>query len=373
MQRKYRITLLIVVGMLLVSAARMWILTPAGGEFLGRLATRGQEDVWPSSRSAYRSGMREVMGTFARITAVCEDEKTAREAIVAAFDRLDEIEQLMSYHLEDSELSMLNRAGANEAVEVSDELFELLERSVYFSEISGGAFDVTVGPMIELWKSAKEKGEKPTAEEIAEAKSRVGFEKLGLDAEKKTVTFAVDGMRVDLGAIAKGYAIDEAVGVLKAKGVMGGMVDVGGDIRCFGAPPEGARLWVIGLQDPRRGDELPGGGESVLVKFSVLDEAVATSGDYRRFVVVDGEKQSHIIDPHTAKGADELNSVTIIAEDALTADALATMVSVMGDEAGLAVVEEVSGAEAYLVRVDKDGENELEVLKTAGIDEFIGE
>jgi thiamine biosynthesis lipoprotein len=155
-------------------------------------------------------------------------------------------------------------------------------------------------------------------------------------------------MRVDLGGIAKGYAVDQCVEAMQKHGALGGLVDLGGNIRCFGQPPQGQQHWRIGLQDPRVApDEFAGPGP--LLVLNLMNQSVATSGDYRRFVNVQGQRQSHVIDTTTGKGADKLASDTIIAVDATTADALSTAVNVLGQEKGLALIERLPSVEAILI------------------------
>ncbi len=183
---------------------------------------------------------------------------------------------------------------------------------------------------------------------MAEARSKVGFDKLILNKEHRTVRFAVEGMRIDLGGIAKGYAADKSVEAMKKLEALGGMVALAGDIRCFGRPPREQEHWRIGLQDPNVGPNDLGPSKPLLV-FALTNEGVSTSGDYRRFVRVQGTKQSHIIDTATGKGANKLISDTIIAPDATTTDALSTAVNVLGLEKGMALIERLPGVEAILI------------------------
>lgn len=298
------------------------------------------------------SGQRVLMGTFGRAVAIARSEKAADACIEAAFDVQNRIESLMSYHRDDSELSQINRFAAEKPVPVNPMTFEVLRRAVEFSRISGGAFDVTVGPLVDLWHKAGETNEPPTEEALAEARRKVGFEKLILDDKAMTIRFAEEGMRIDLGGIAKGYAVDKAVEAMKRKGALGGMVDLGGNICCFGRAPQGQQKWRIGVQDPNVGPEDFGASKYLLV-LELSDASVATSGDYRRFSVVKGEKQSHILDTHSGRGARKLASDTIIAPDATSADALSTAVNVLGAEAGMALIDRLPSIEAILIPAGK--------------------
>lgn len=294
------------------------------------------------------SGYRIVMGTFARIVVLAPTEAAAQNGIAAAFERQRHVEELMSYHIADSELNQVNRQAYKQPVAVSKEAFEVLQRARHFSELSGGAFDVTIGALSDLWHAAGDANSPPTEAQIDEVRSKVGYDKLLLDPEAKTVRFAVEGTKLDLGGIAKGYAIDQSVEALRQHGAVGGMVDIGGDVMCFGVPPKGKETWVVGLQDPAVAPDDPA-TDKLLLTLKVTDAAVATSGDYRRFTKVQGQKQSHIMDTESGKGAAKLVSVTIIAPDATGADALATAVSVLGAEKGLALIEQLPDTEAILI------------------------
>jgi len=306
----------------------------------------------PSRLVEVNSGYRVVMGTFSRVVVIARGEKTAQRCIEAAFEVQDRIESLMSDYREDSELSKVNREAAQGPVAVSEMTFEVLQQSVHFSRLSEGAFDVTVGPLVDLWRKAGRTNHAPTKEALAEARRKVGSDKLILDEKNRTVRFAVEGMRIDLGGIGKGYAVDKAVEAMQKQGAMGGMVDLGGNIRCFGRPPQGQTRWRIGLQDPNVAPDALGPVKPLLV-LALTNESVATSGDYRRFVMVQGQKQSHVIDTTTGKGANKLVSDTIIAADATTADALSTVVNVLGLEKGLALIERLPSTAAILIPAEQ--------------------
>jgi thiamine biosynthesis lipoprotein len=322
--------------------------------------------VRPAGRVDVESVMRVMMGTFARVIAVAADSDTAKGCIEAAFVEIEKIDELMSNHKSDSEISELNQEGFRRAVTVSKATYEVLQRSIELSKLSDGAFDITIGPLVDLWHSAAEANSVPTDAELSEARSKVGYDKLTLDTNKTSVRFAVEGMRVDLGGIAKGYALDKAVKAMQSRGAVGGMVDIGGDVRCFGLPPRDQNRWQIGLQDPDKAKAGFDTGTPLLV-LHLADTAVATSGGYRRFAQIQGKKYSHIIDRKTGAGAEGLSSVTIIANNAIDADALATAVSVMGAEKGLAFIEEIPQTEAILIT----SAPEYKLIKTSSAEKFI--
>lgn len=301
---------------------------------------------------------REVMGTFAQVVVVMEDGGDKRAAKEAGFQELYAVDDSMSDYNSDSELSKLNRVGFDGPVKVSDELFAVVSAAVEYSGQTGGAFDITVGPLVELWRSAEKDKVKPTEEQIAGAKARVGYEKLKLDEANKTVQFLVEGMLLDLGGIAKGYAIDKGIEAAIEHGAEAVMVDVGGDMMCYGKARAGG--WKVGLQDPRADGEM-------LLVLKLDGVAVATSGDYRRFVVIGDERYSHIFRPKAGVSAGELTSVSVIAPTAMQADALATAVSVMGAEKGLAMIEVIAGVECMVISAG----DESEILHTSGIGQYI--
>ncbi|UCD29552.1 MAG: FAD:protein FMN transferase, partial [Planctomycetota bacterium] len=295
-----------------------------------------------------------------------EDSKIAKKCIRDALAEIHKVDELMSDYKSDSQISLVNRDAFKRAVEVGESTYEVLQRSVEFSKLTDGAFDVTVGPLVDLFRSAGKEQVAPNEEQIAQARLKVGFEKLKLDDKNMTVQFTVDGMRLDLGGIAKGYAIDEAIEAMQRCGANGAMVDIGGDIRCFGTPLKDKDHWLIGLQDPNSTVEGIGGGE-LLLKLKLNDGAIATSGDYQQFVLIEGKRHSHIMDRKTGTSAKGLSSVTIIAENAIGADALATAVSVMGAEKGLVLIEKIPQTEAILMTSQPNSM----LIKTSGAGKYV--
>ena len=306
------------------------------------------------------SGRRQVMGTFARVLAVGESEEICRDAINNAFDEMHRINDLMTDYDPNSPLSALSRTAVAAPVPVDADIFTVLSAAYHYSELSDGAFDVTISPLVKLWRKAKQEGKAPTEIELRKAQSLVGYKNLRLDAENKTVQFAKEGMSLDVGGIAKGYGIDKATEALQNAGLLGGMVDIGGDLRCFGVPANKAKQWLVGLQDPTT-------DEDILMVLNMNDRAVATSGDYQRFVVINGQKHSHIVNPATADSAQTLSSVSVIAPSAMAADALATSVTVLGKEKGMKLIESIENTEALLV---DEGQTQ-NITKTTGATQYI--
>lgn len=294
------------------------------------------------------SGFHPMMGTLVQVTAVADSPAEARRAIQAAFEAFENVQKTMNDRDPNSELSQINRTAFRQEVPASPDLFAVLCAAQQYSRLTHGAFDITVGPLVALWRRMEKTGMEPTPEEIAQARRQVGYEKVILNPTQQTVRFEAEGMRLDLGGIAKGYAVDAAIGAMKKLGIRGGMADVGGNIRCFGAPPPPAQHWNIGIQNPR--------AEAISAKVRLDELAVATSGDYRRFVEKGGKRFSHILNPATGESASELISVTILAPSAMEADVLSTAVSVLGRENGLALIESLPEAEAIVITADKPEE-----------------
>jgi len=354
MGRKDRIFLEVIVGLVLITAAVYFFVDA------------NDESIWPAGRIDADSGNRLVMGTLVHVIAVAADSDTANGCIDVAFEQIEKVDELMSTYKSDSQASRLNRDGFKHPVRLSKSTFEVLQKAIEISKLTGGAFDVTVGPLVDLWRSAGEANSLPDEAELQRARLVVGYDKLILDADETSARFAINGMKADLGGIAKGYAIDKAVEAMQKNAALGGLVEIGGDVRMFGAPPKGKNHWMVGLQDPGKvGDGFGTGRPLLILKLS--DASIATSGDYRRFVLIGGKKYSHIIDARTGHSSEKLTSVTIISPSATDADALATAVSVMGAKDGLALIETIPLTEAILISKQPN----YEFIKTSGAEEFI--
>ncbi len=278
-----------------------------------------------------------VMGTRGTITIYGLAAEDADAAASEAIREMHRIESVMSNWKENSEISRLNRDSGGQPVRVSSELFLLLEQAYRFSELTGGAFDVTAGPVVKLWGFQGGEAELPADAEIAGTLEKVGWRKMILDAEDTTVALT-DGSEIDLAGIGKGYAVDRCVGILKKHGATSALVDLGGNMFAMGKPP-GREAWSIGIRDPQD----PSG---VIGKLLINDEAVATSGNYENFVVIDGKKYGHIVDPRIGRTVDHILGVTVVAPSATASDALSTGLFVLGPEESLPICESESGVRA---------------------------
>jgi FAD:protein FMN transferase len=276
------------------------------------------------------------------------DAATARRASRAAFDRIEALNKVLSDYDPESELSRLSQAAGKGPVRVSADLFDVLDRSRRISERSDGMFDVTIAPVGRLWRRARRERKLPDRRLIAEAGKLVGSDKMVLDPVARTVHLLQPGMKLDVGGIAKGYAAQAALDVLRSMGIKQALVGGAGDI-VGGDPPPDADGWKVAIApvDSR----LPYRPPTLLLK----NAAVSTAGDAERFVEIDGHRYSHIVNPRTGMGHEDRAAVTVVAPDGATADALETAVYLLGPERGLKLVDETPGAAALFQRVTPEG------------------
>ncbi len=299
------------------------------------------------------------MGSPFRIVLYAADPAQADAAAEAAWARIDQLNAILSDYEAGSELSLLGRLSDQAAptawISVSDDLWNVIEASQAISARTQGAFDITIGPYVRLWRRARRLGELPSERLLAEAAQAVGHEKLELDPAGRAVRLRAGGMRLDVGGIAKGYAAEEALKVLREHGVTRALVDAGGDI-AVSDPPPGRKGWRVRLSMFDGPDGSPG---QEVDRYILLARAtVATSGDAHRFAEIDGVRYSHILDPRTGLGLTDRLAVTVIAPDGMLADALASAVSVLGAEAGLKLIDATNGAEALILTIDESGPRE---------------
>ena len=288
------------------------------------------------------------MGTTFKFTLYAASQQQADTAAKAAFARIAALDQMLSHYRDDSELSKLcQQSGSDKWVAVSNELWLMLSRSKQLSKQTDGAFDVTVGPLVQLWRRSQRRKQLPEDDLLADARLRVGYDKMLLDAQQKSVRLAAKDMRLDLGGIAKGYAADEALRVLAEHDVKIALIDAGGDL-VAGDPPPGKKHWTLAVAAFGTASGTTANADVPLLLLA--NAAAATSGDRFQFVEIDARRYSHIIDPRTGLGITTPSSVTVIASDGTTADALASAVSVLGPEAGLKLIEDTPGAAALIVR-----------------------
>jgi thiamine biosynthesis lipoprotein len=285
-----------------------------------------------------------IMGVQARIVVYAQDEAQAKRACAAAFQRMADLEQIMSDYRPTSELMQLCAKAGGPPVKISDDLYLVLERALQVAERSEGAFDPTIGPMVALWRHARRSGQFPAPQEREQARAVVGWRKVRLDPRERAAQLLTAGMRLDLGGIAKGYAGDQGQRELKKHGIRSAMIEIGGDIVVSDAPP-GKKGWRIEIPNAA-------GTESPRIEH-FRNVGISTSGDTEQFVEFDGKRYSHIVDPRTGLGLTTRIAVTIVAADGLTSDSLSTAVSVLGAERGRALAR-FYRARAVYIRYPKD-------------------
>ncbi len=281
------------------------------------------------------------MGASFKMIFYAPDERTANLAAKAAYDRVRQLNDVLSDYDEKSELSRLSdTAGSGRAVAVSDDLWRVLVRSLEVSRDTEGAFDISVGPLVRLWRQSRVVKMLPSPERLEAARKAVGYEAIRLDGTHRTVTLVRPGMRLDVGGIGAGFAADEALAVLKKHGITRALVDASGDI-ALGDPPPDKAGWRIGIA--------PLDARAPPSRYVTLSNcAISTSGDAWQFVEIAGKRYSHIVNPQTGLGLTERSSVTIVAKDCTTADAYAK-IGVLGPKKGIEVIDRLEGAAAFIV------------------------
>jgi thiamine biosynthesis lipoprotein ApbE len=303
---------------------------------------------------------RMIMGTFAEVSIYSNDEKTAGKAIEESLNEMERMDRIMSNYKNDSELSKVNKKAVKSPVPCNGELLDVIEQSQYYSELSGGAFDITVSPIVALWGFFREKGHIPPDKEIEKILPAVSYKNIVINKSndpKKPVTifFKNTQTQIDLGAIGKGYAVDKALEIIRKYGINNVCINLGGNIYVLGTPP-GKNAWKIGVQHPRNVNE-------VLGYLELKNEATATSGDYERFFEFNGKRYSHIINPQTGRPVSGTIATTIVAPTGTEVDALSTSVFVLGHEKGMELIKKIPNAEAMIAFEEKDGKIAIDMTE----------
>lgn len=330
-------------GMLLAA-----VLLSAAGYVASRSLSAAERE-WVTERATHVA-----MDSIVEVTVVHDGSEPASPLFQAIFAEVDRIERLASFYEPESDLSRLN-ARPTAGGDTDPELVGLLRRSVAMSELTGGTFDITVAPLYRLWGFVEKKYRIPEASDIDRVRASVGYQKVKI-IDSTRVRFTNRGTAVILGGIAKGYAVDRAVEILRRAGVYGALVNIAGDLRVFGHKTDGS-LWRVGVRHPRQSSGLLG-------VLTLSDRAVATSGDYERYFEVDGVRYHHLFDPATGRPARDCRSVTIITDTTERADALATAVFVMGPEHGIQFIDQTRDVEGLIVS------SESEVFASQGLGHF---
>jgi thiamine biosynthesis lipoprotein len=286
------------------------------------------------------------MGTSVQVRVFGGDEAASRAAIDEAFASFAEVDRLMSNYRDDSELALVNRRAAQDTIGVTDATFSVLNAAHHVSVASNGAFDVTVGPLVRLWGFHDKTPHIPSSAELAALRPLVDYRNVLLDPERKTVHFTRQGVELDLGGIAKGFAVEVAAGVLRRRG-LSGFIDAGGNQYLLGSPI-GKTTWSVGIKNPDRPDRMLGVVETGEI-------SVSTSADDSNFLIADGRKYGHILDPRTLEPSNAALSATILSRDGTLADAMSKAAFILGPDAGLTLVDTFPGMSAVIAYRKTDG------------------
>lgn len=292
------------------------------------------------------------MSTVGTVNVSHKEKIVVKNALAAAHEAVREVEKTCNIFDPESELSKLNATAADEPFACDDLLWDVLTQARVFWRDSGGAFDVTIDPLMKLWGFHSKRETLPSETEIAEAKQRTGLEKVVFDDEKHTVKFTVPGMSINLGGIAKGYALDRAADALRNAGITVGWIEIGGNILALPKKSGGGK-YAAGIRNPFHKDDLLG-------RTTLSDAAISTSGNYERYVVIDGRQYTHIIDPATGLPVSGMDSVTVIASSGVASDALSTSIFVAGPDAVAGWTKKFPGLRVLIVRGPAD---KPEILK----------
>jgi thiamine biosynthesis lipoprotein len=298
-------------------------------------------------REGLISQAHETMGSEVRVTLRAGDRPMADAAFAEIFAEFDRLDALLSVWKSGSDVLRINAAAGKSPVRVSNDTIAVLEVAHRVSVWTAGKFDVTFGALADVWKFDHDKDERvPSREEIAARLPLVDYRAVLIDSQAQTAFLSRSGMRIHLGGIGKGYAVDRAVGLLRARGVSNFMIQFGGDLYVAGEADEGP--WRIGINDPR------GAGGDSFATAELRDETFSTSGDYERFFIKDGTRYHHILDPATGQPARGCRSVTLVAASATLADAIAKGVFILGPHAGMELVERLADVEAVIVSAENE-------------------
>jgi len=282
-----------------------------------------------------------LMGSDFEITIVDNDQANAENMINIAIEEISRIEKLISSWDKNSQTSLINLNAGVKPVKIDLELFELISRSIKVSNISQGAFDISYASMDKVWYFDRKMTEFPSIEKIKKSVSKIGYKNIVLNKEDTTVFLKLKGMKIGFGAIGKGYAADRAKEILIKNNVKSGIINASGDLTAWGLKPSG-KDWMVAIVNPINKDK-------VFSWLTIKNKSIVTSGNYEKFINLDGKKYSHIIDPRTGYPTEGILSVTIITDKAELADALATSVFVLGVDIGLNMINQLNGVDCIII------------------------
>jgi thiamine biosynthesis lipoprotein len=305
----------------------------------------------PVAQAAWYEREEAIMGTRIAVQLWSEDPRQAVDAIDAVMAEMHRTDELMSTYKPASQLSQVNAHAYERPVQVDADIIDVMQKSIEYSRLSEGVFDVTYASVGYLYDYRAH--QHPTEAQIAAALPGVDYRQVLIDPQARTIRFMKPGMRIDLGGIAKGWAVDRGIEILRRAGIQHAMVNAGGDTALLG--DRLGKPWVVGIRDPRKAG-------AVVARIPLQDEAISTSGDYERYFEENGQRYHHIIEPGTGKSPDAVRSVTVIGANATRTDGLTKTVFILGVERGMAFIRKLGDVEAVIV--DKDGQ----VFYSAGLE-----
>jgi len=279
------------------------------------------------------------MGTYAQVKICGVSHWKSSKLLKSIKNEFDRIDSKLSYYKKDSDVSRINRTGYNTPFYANTETFNLIKRCIGYSDLTKGAFDITIAPAVKKWGFFNREWDIPTKNERLSLIKHIGYHNIELNDKKKTIMFNLKGMSIDLGGVGKGYAVDRIKKLLEDNGIKNALINLGGNIYCMGS--NSGNPWKIGIRDPRDKNK-------TIFTVKLVNMAISTSGDYEKFFFVRGERYCHIIDPRTALPVKGVVAVTIIAPQAELADALSTGVFVMGPIQGLKLIETLPEVECLI-------------------------
>ena len=279
-----------------------------------------------------------IMGTSTAVELFAKTPQQADQCSQLVFDEMKRIDALMSPYIEQSELAKINRGAGQHTVKISRELFNLIQRSIEFSQLSNGAFDITFASVGYLYDYRIK--QHPTDRQIKHQLNAINYKNINLNEAQTSISFSNKNTRIDLGGIAKGYAVDNAIKILKDCGIRNALVSAGGDSRILG--DKNGRPWIMGVRHPRDKSK-------VVVSIPLSDSAISTSGDYERYFIENGRRYHHIIKPSTGQSANQTWSASVMANKAITSDALSTTLFVLGTEKAMKLINSLDNIEAVVI------------------------
>jgi len=282
-----------------------------------------------------------LMGSRFDITIVAKDVTTAEAYIDSSIIEITRIENLISDWIPESQVSKINDNAGIKPVKVDKELLELTQRAIHFSESTDGAFDISFAAADRIWKFDGSMTEIPSAEAVSESVKKIGYENIILNEEESTIFLRLPGMKIGFGATGKGYAADKTKELMLSKGIEAGIINASGDLNTWGIQPDGTN-WIIGITNPMKEDDL-------FALFELSGTAVVTSGNYEKFVLIDGKRYSHIIDPRTGYPSTGVSSATVFADNAELANGISTAVMVLGKKEGLKLLKKIPGVQGIII------------------------